>query len=93
MGNEIILVLLAIPFLAIFVPKWTYLAGEMNTFFLVCLLCEGYTMLLVALTPPDAQNPGRVCLFIKSSAPNLFYFGVHLSAAESWYTTENNATC
>lgn len=86
------MVLLAIPFLATFVPRWTHPAGEM-TFFLACLLCEGYTMLLVALTLPDAQNPGRVCPFMESNAPNLLHFGVHLSAAKSWYTTENNATC
>lgn len=93
MGNEIVLVLLSIPFLATFVPRCTHIAGEINTFFLAYLLCEGYTMLLVALIPPDAQNPGRVWPFVESSAPNLLHFVVHLSAEEPWYTTENNTTC
>lgn len=72
-GDRVTLVLLPIPFLATFVPRCTHIAGEINTLFRA-YLCEGYTMLLVALMPPDAQKLGRVWPVIESSVPNPFFF-------------------
>lgn len=65
------------------------------------MLREGYMMLLVALTPPDAQKPGRAWPPIKSSFPNPFFFLLSYSALFCcWFIcrrvltkTENNTTC